>query len=98
MISRGSPGRLDKRRRGAMLLLTLRGTPFFFAGDEIGMEPVPIPSDRVQDPFEKHVPGYGLNRDPERSPMRWDSTAFGGFTRGEPWLPMGDVKTRNVET
>jgi alpha-glucosidase len=82
----------------AMLLLTLRGTPLFFAGDEIGMEPVTIPSYRVQDPFEKHVPGYGLNRDPERSPMRWDSTASGGFTTGEPWLPMGeDVKTRNVK-
>jgi alpha-glucosidase len=53
----------------AMLLLTLKGTPFFFAGDEIGMEQVPIPSRRVQDPFDKYVPGYGLDRDPERSPL-----------------------------
>jgi alpha-glucosidase len=82
----------------AMLLLTLRGTPFFFAGDEIGMEPVPIPADRIQDPFEKLVSGYGLNRDPQRSPMRWDSTSKGGFTKGEPWLPMGhDIESRNVE-
>lgn len=51
----------------AMLLMTLRGTPFFFMGDEIGRKRVPIPPDRVRDPFEKLVPGYGLCRDPERA-------------------------------
>ena len=82
----------------AMLALTLRGTPFFFAGDEIGMEPVSIPPDRIDDPFEKLVPGYDLNRDPERTPMRWNGDAKGGFTSGEPWLPLGkDVAERNVE-
>jgi glycosidase len=50
----------------AMLILTLRGTPFLFAGDELGMEQVCIPPDRIQDPFEKLVGGYGLNRDPQR--------------------------------
>jgi alpha-glucosidase len=81
----------------AMLLLTLKGTPFFFAGDELGMERVRIPPEKVQDPFEKLVGGYGLNRDPERAPMRWDDSAKGGFTRGEPWLPLGDdVAKRNV--
>jgi len=72
----------------AMLLMTLRGTPFFFMGDEIGRKRVPIPSDRVRDPFEKLVPGYGLCRDPERAPMRWDDTPNGGFTSGDPWLPL----------
>jgi alpha-glucosidase len=81
----------------AMLLLTLRGTPFFFAGDEIGMTDVSIPPECVQDVFEQRVPGYGLNRDPERSPMRWDDSANGGFTSGRPWLPMGhDIGERNV--
>jgi alpha-glucosidase len=81
----------------AMLLFTLKGTPFFFAGDEIGMTDVPIPPESVQDVFEKLVPGYGLNRDPERSPMRWDGSRNGGFTTGCPWLPMGDdVAERNV--
>jgi alpha-glucosidase len=81
----------------AMLLFTLRGTPFFFAGDEIGMESVRIPPERVRDPFEKLVGGYGLNRDPERSPMPWDGSETGGFTTGEPWLPLGDTSKRNVE-
>src|SRR3954464_11915440 len=40
----------------AMLLLTLRGTPTIYYGDEIGMRDVPIPADRIQDPFEKNVP------------------------------------------
>jgi len=74
----------------AMLLLTLRGTPIFFAGDELGLKPVPIPPEHVKDPFEKLVGGYGLNRDPERTPMRWDQSHAAGFTTGEPWLPVGD--------
>jgi alpha-glucosidase len=80
----------------AMLLMTIRGTPFFYMGDEIGMERSPIPADRVQDPFEKLVPGYGLGRDSERTPMRWDEGPHGGFTSGEPWLPMPGKTARNV--
>jgi alpha-glucosidase len=88
----------EQARILAMLLLTLKGTPFLFAGDEIGMEQVEIPEDHIQDPFEKLVPGYGLNRDPQRSPMRWDGSDGGGFTSGTPWLPLGsDVGERNVE-
>src|SRR5947199_133477 len=45
-------------RNLAMLALTLRGTPFFFAGDELGMEQVPIPRERIDDPVEKLIPGY----------------------------------------
>ena len=83
----------------AMLLLTLKGTPFLFAGDELGMEHVPIPPERIRDPFEKLVPGYGLNRDPERAPMRWDASPNAGFTTGEPWLPISDNSRRcNVAT
>jgi alpha-glucosidase len=81
----------------AMLVFTLKGTPFFFAGDEIGMPGVRVPETEVHDIFEKLVPGYGLNRDPERSPMRWDGSPNGGFTSGTPWLSMGnDVAERNV--
>jgi len=84
-------------RLAAILLLTLRGTPTMYYGDEIGMADVPIAPDEVRDPFERNVPGHG--RDPERTPMRWSGAPQGGFTTGVPWLPMGDeVATRNVET
>jgi alpha-glucosidase len=80
----------------AMLLMTIRGTPFVFAGDEIGSEQVPIPSERVQDPFEKFVKGFDLGRDPERAPLRWDDTDGGGFTTGEPWLPLSRDRKCNI--
>ena len=84
-------------RVAAMLLLTLRGTPTMYYGDEIGMQDVPIPVAQVQDPFEKNVPGLGLGRDPERTPMQWSGGENAGFTTGKPWLPIaGDHQTINV--
>ena len=83
-------------RVAAMLLLTLRGTPTIYYGEEIGMLDTPIPPALVQDPAEKRQPGIGLGRDPERTPMPWDATPKGGFTTGTPWLPLGDHATRNV--
>ncbi|MCP3395426.1 alpha-amylase family glycosyl hydrolase [Bradyrhizobium sp. CCGB12] len=80
----------------AMLLMTLKGTPFLYMGDEIGRKRVSIPADRVRDPFEKLVPGYGLCRDPERAPMRWDNSANGGFSSGHPWLPLDPEGSANV--
>jgi alpha-glucosidase len=77
-------------RVAAMLLLTLRGTPTMYYGDEIGMHDVPIPVWQVQDPFEKNVPGLGLGRDPERTPMQWSGDEHAGFTSGTPWLPVSD--------
>ncbi|WP_431017578.1 alpha-amylase family glycosyl hydrolase [Bradyrhizobium pachyrhizi] len=82
----------------AMLLMTIRGTPFLFAGDEIGSEQVPIPLDRVQDPFERLMKGFSLGRDPERAPLRWDDTDGGGVTTGEPWLPLSRDRTRNINS
>jgi alpha-glucosidase len=84
-------------RVAAMLLLTLRGTPTMYYGDEIGMHDVPIPPDQVQDPYEKNVPGLGLGRDPVRTPMQWNGDESGGFTAGKPWLPLADnYKNINV--
>lgn len=48
----------------AMLLLTLRGTPTLYYGDEIGMEDVEIPKDEVQDPQGLHMPDKDLSRNP----------------------------------
>lgn len=78
----------DQARVAAMLLLTLRGTPTLYYGDEIGMAQVDIPPDRIQDPYEKNVPGIGLGRDGVRTPMQWDAGPFGGFSTVEPWLPL----------
>jgi alpha-glucosidase len=84
-------------RVGALLLLTLRGTPTWYYGDELGMENVAIPPDLVQDPWEKGVPGIGLGRDPVRTPMQWDAGPGAGFTTGTPWLPLApDYQTHNV--
>ncbi|HET6439345.1 MAG TPA: alpha-amylase family glycosyl hydrolase [Anaeromyxobacter sp.] len=86
-------------RAAMMLLLTLRGTPTIYYGDEIGMVDVPVPADRVQDPWESRVPGHG--RDPERTPMQWDATRNAGFTSPDaiPWLPLAaDAARRNVES
>jgi alpha-glucosidase len=81
-------------RVAAMLVFTLPGTPVIYAGDEIGMEDAAVAPERARDPFERCVPGYELNRDPSRAPMRWSAGHAGGFTTGEPWLPVGDGKSR----
>jgi alpha-glucosidase len=87
----------EQARVAAMLLLTLRGTPTLYYGDEIGMRDVPIAPEQVQDPWERNVPGLGLGRDPERTPMQWDTSQNAGFTTGEPWLPLADDwRGRNV--
>jgi alpha-glucosidase len=81
---------VDQARVAAMLLLTLRGTPTMYYGDELGMLDVKIPPDRIQDPLEKNVPGLGLGRDPCRTPMQWNGSTNAGFTSGTPWLPIDD--------
>jgi alpha-glucosidase len=77
-------------RVAAMLLLTLRGTPTLYYGDEIGMRDVPIPLEAVRDPWEKREPGLGLGRDPQRTPMQWNASFAAGFSGGTPWLPVAD--------
>jgi alpha-glucosidase len=75
---------LTQARVAAMLRLTLRGPPTLYYGDELGMRDVAIPPQLVHDPWEKRVPGMGLGRDPERTPMQWDSSLQAGFTTGTP--------------
>ncbi|MBI5262185.1 MAG: DUF3459 domain-containing protein [Bradyrhizobium sp.] len=87
----------EQARVAAMLLLTLRGTPTIYQGEELGMLDVTIPPELVQDPWEKNVPGIGLGRDPERTPMPWSGAIHGGFTTATPWLPVDTVTMPNVE-
>lgn len=89
-ISRHDPSGDHPGRAAALaaVLLTTRGTPVIYYGEEIGMRDVPVDHDDSLDPVEAAFPGMG--RDPERSPMRWDSSSNGGFTTGSPWLRIGD--------
>jgi alpha-glucosidase len=77
-------------RVAMVLLLTLRGTPTIYYGDELGLANVPVPPERERDPFGIRQPGTGQGRDPVRTPMPWDGSANCGFTTGEPWLPLGE--------
>jgi alpha-glucosidase len=84
-----------------LLLLTLRGTPTCYYGDEIGMENVAIPPEMVQDPPAVRQPEIAavVGRDPERTPMQWDASPNAGFAVPgvKTWLPVAaDYETRNI--
>jgi alpha-glucosidase len=83
----------------AILLLTLRGTPTIYYGDEIGMEQSAVGPEHVRDPFEQNVPGQGLGRDGCRTPMQWAATPNAGFSTETPWLPIPkSYRQTNVDT
>jgi glycosidase len=87
----------DQAKVGMLLLLTLRGSPTIYYGEEIGMVDVPVATEASRDPLERREPGRG--RDPERSPMQWDASPNAGFCppEVEPWLPVGgDADRVNV--
>lgn len=85
-------------RIAAMLLLTLKGMPYIYYGDELGMHDGEIPLKKRKDPFGLKNPDSNLGRDPARIPMQWDSSRNAGFSEHEPWLPVGeDYEKRNVE-
>lgn len=86
----------EQARLAAMLLLTLRGTPTMYYGDELGIGRVEIPPESVRDPWALNEPGLGFGRDPSRTPMQWDGTAHAGFSEAKPWLPIADAAC-NVE-
>jgi len=83
-------------RLAGMMLLTLRGTPTTYYGDELGLENGKILPHQMQDPQGINL-GIERTRDVARTPMQWDSTPFAGFSTVEPWLPVSeDYSTRNV--
>jgi alpha-glucosidase len=88
------PTRFGERttRAAAVLLLTLRGTPVLWQGEELGMTNVAVPPDRRRD---------RKGRDGARTPMRWDASPGAGFCPPgvEPYLPIGPGhRERNVRS
>jgi alpha-glucosidase len=82
-------------RVAMMLLLTLRGTPTMYYGDEIGMIDADLPRSAWRDP--QGLRG-GPTRDDCRTPMHWDASPLAGFTAGTPWLPMDEPRGVDVAT
>jgi len=84
-------------RLAAMMLLTLRGTPTLYYGDELGIEDGEIPPHMVQDPQGVNL-GPERTRDVCRTPMQWNPGLHAGFSAARPWLPVSsDYQARNVE-
>ena len=78
----------EKAKLQAVLLLTLKGTPFVYYGEEIGMENVAIKRSEIRDQYGKMIWPLFKGRDKFRTPMQWDDSLNGGFTTGKPWLPL----------
>lgn len=88
-------------KAAATLLLTLRGTPFLYYGEEVGMSDVAIPPEESVDPPASRVSrGFSWwDRSQARTPMPWTPEPGAGFTTGRPWLRIApDAPTRNVAT
>ncbi len=82
-------------RVALMLLLTLRGTPTLYYGEELGMSNVAVPVELAQDPQGVNL-GLAMSRDPARTPMRWTAGESAGFSRTQPWLPVGNAESMDV--
>lgn len=91
----------QNHRSAGLLLLTLRGTPMMYNGDELGMQDVHIPVEKMIDPQGLGYPGeeQAYSRDPNRTPFQWSDAPNAGFTTPEatPWLPLAsDYETVNA--
>ncbi|HJU06034.1 MAG TPA: alpha-glucosidase [Nitrospiraceae bacterium] len=86
---RGDPDTTARRARAAaLLLLTLRGTPFVYYGEEIGMRDGSLRYGELRDPYTRRYWPFFTGRDPARTPMQWDTSPHAGFTIATPWLPV----------
>jgi len=90
--------KLQKARVAAVLLLTLRGTPFIYYGEEIGMENAKLNRKDIRDPLGKRFYPFFRGRDRARTPMQWTNQSQAGFTSGTPWLPVSkNYPEQNIE-
>jgi alpha-glucosidase len=99
MASRHTRSEQDRRLKLLMaMLLTLRGTPYLYYGEEIGMRNITLRRDQIMDPPGKKFWPLYKGRDGYRSPMQWDDSQYAGFSFAEPWLPVHpNYRARNVE-
>ena len=90
--------RESRARAAATILMTLRGTPFLYYGEELGMRNGSIPRSRIQDPLGRRYWPVYKGRDMARTPMQWGPQQHAGFSTVTPWLPVNpDYSVRNVE-
>jgi len=89
----------ERLKVAAAFLLTLRGTPFLYYGEEIGMRDVHLRRGELQDPVGIRYWPVPVGRDGCRTPMQWNATENAGFGTGKPWIRIHSNYTqRNVET
>jgi len=90
----------DRRARvAATLLLTLRGTPYMYYGEEIGMRDIKVKRSEIMDPPGKRYWPLYKGRDGCRSPMQWDASIYSGFSKSRPWLRVHpEYPRRNVSS
>jgi alpha-glucosidase len=86
-------------KAAAVVVLTLRGAPFLYYGEEIGMLGVDIPREEIVDPPALRTDGFvWWDRSRCRTPMQWRPGPGAGFTTGTPWLRLApDADRRNVD-
>jgi alpha-glucosidase len=98
LATRWAGGDTAKVKVALLMLLTLRGTPFLYAGDEIGLVDGVLDREDALDRVGVRFWPYYKGRDAERTPMPWHGGPGGGFTEPgvTPWLPMADPSTNNV--
>jgi alpha-glucosidase len=98
LATRWAEGDPARAKVAVLLLLTLRGTPFLYAGDEIGLTDGPIEREDARDRVGIRFWPYYKGRDAERTPMPWSPGPGGGFTEPgvKTWLPMADPAACNV--
>jgi alpha-glucosidase len=99
LATRWAAGDPARSRVALLMLLTLRGTPVLYYGDEIGLPDVPLDPADALDPVPMRTGDAERNRDPCRTPMPWNAGEGAGFTEPgtKPWLPIGDAAACNVE-
>lgn len=89
----------EQARLMALLLLSLPGLPTVYYGDELGMPNTPVKQEDIQDLRAFTSGDIDSARDPERTPMQWQTGQYAGFSKAKPWLPLGEsVRHHNVET